>query len=282
MQMKVLARSLRVVLVVSAASAALAPTRSAQDAPVLRDARMRLNAIADSSGYFIYFYAVINAASSTTSVAVIHLGVAATAGTPAPLPATGGLFHDFSSLMPGTAPRAPVGPITPNTWESFLNRDATITWFGRSEGPVNLDSIAPGASLEGFGVRSPFLPGVTTSTAEPTWQSCCARFDPGTGEHPRPVEFQFVGRTIAPRYDPNDVTLATLGDELDAACAVPPLIQDAAACRDLKAELSRSVTAGPNALSSFRALLDQRRVALGPEAYWLLSLNADHILQTQP
>jgi hypothetical protein len=166
--------------------------------------------------------------------------------------------------------------------------DAVLEWWGIAGGLADEDSVAPSQSLDGFGVRATYLPGIREFWAYPTWQSCCSRPKAGSvdGEHPSPSEFAWRGRTVAHTVRPSDVTLTLLARQLAEACALS--WTSPSNCSALRSILDRARRFAAerdrrNAISQlqgFVAALNERRadeLSLQPNAYWLLRTNAHHL-----
>jgi hypothetical protein len=177
--------------------------------------------------------------------------------------------------------------------------NAFMHWYSHDEPvvvndsglPSNVDSAAPGGVKEGFGLRSPYLPGVRRFWAEPTYQSCCSKPIPNTpeNEYPNPSRFRVLGFAVAPTVRPRDMNLPTLTSDLRHACEDLHWIVDASVCQLLRARLGdvagllqrHDRTAAISALSRFLDDLErQHRLATKPvnnNAYWLLKVNAEYL-----
>ena len=165
-------------------------TVSAQTISPLHRVEFSLDEVADSERYLVYAYRIVNGRESQGGAAVLSLDVSAPRGTGFPtLPATGRFDHGAG--YPGVVlarfrDHVPVGPISPTNWEAFLTRDATLDWYGSHGGfEGDVDSISPGDSLRGFGLRSPYLPGIRQSWAAPTFKSCCTGLRPHSRVSPK-------------------------------------------------------------------------------------------------
>ncbi len=153
--------------------------------------------------------------------------------------------------------------------------------------PVSFDSVAPGAVQSGFGVRSPYLPGVREFAATPTQQSCCTQPN-AQGELPSSFLFKVRGFTVAPKYAPKEMTLLVLSDLLGRACELG-WITRGGGCEGLRTELApvreaeqRGQHEGEG--DSLRAFLAELEAQHGPgkpvndNAYWLLRVNGEYLL----
>jgi hypothetical protein len=257
-----------------------------------------LRAVGDSGSYLRYDYIVRNPGSSSWAIAVVRMDLTAPRGTGTKtLPATGRFRH--GAAMRGSAPlidHVPAGPISPESWQSWLLRDGFLDWYGlRNRGAQNLDSIAPGASLSGFGIRSTYLPGIRSVWAEPTWQSCCSRPRPPQPdvppeEHPSPDEFRVKGLTVGPTLHPDSVSIQVLQAFHARTCTELRWITDAGVCASLGATLGRVRQAVTQAdrtgtrteLRSFVSELEAQHGVGRPvndNAYWLLRVNAEFLLR---
>lgn len=254
----------------------------------------RLTALEDSSGYFVYRYTATNPAASTQGVAAIWLDLSASPGTPNnSLPATGRFLDGpaLDSPVP-VAPHATVGPISPPDWQSVLDRrSAGLEWFGTNGRIFDYDSIAPGDSLPGLGIRSTFFPAVREVKAQPTWQSCCQEpwgtpDDNPQGILPDPKDTAVASYALAPGYAADEITIGLLLSQLSTICADPLWLDDAALCAELAGLLDRARTrasdgdpAGASSeLSRVLERVEEERTRMQPEAYGLLHYNARAIM----
>lgn len=256
---------------------------TAQRSP-LRGVEIRVPSIADSGEYLLYSYTAVNWGSSTGGAAYLSIDVSAAVGTGYPiLPATGRFYHGAG--FPGVRLRdfrdhTPVGPVSPPNWEAFLTKGATLDWYGgRGGASGELDSIAPADSLTGFGLRSPYLPGVRAFSARPTFASCCGRPMPATAtresEYPDPSTFAVTGWTVGPSVRPQDLSIAIVRGDLRQVCGPLHWISDGAVCGRLEAHLAHQE------LRAFIDELDANHGAQGAvtdNAYWLLRVNAAYLL----
>ncbi len=267
-----------------------------QGAPPLRRVDLRLDSLADSGAYLVYSYRIVNARESRGGTAVLSLDVSAPRGTGFPtLPATGRFDHGAG--YPGVVltrfrDHVPVGPISPTNWKAFLRKDATLDWYGAHGGfEGDFDSIAPGDSLKGFALRSPYLPGVRALWAAPTFRSCCARVRPGSDasepENPNPSEFKILGWSVGPTYAPGTVTLDVMAALLTRVCGELAWVEGAQVCHSLRAKLNQAVQVRGDRDGSSRALLallEELEAQHGPgkpvndNAYWLLKANGEYLL----
>jgi hypothetical protein len=254
-----------------------------------------LEAVADSTEYLIYRYRIINPFVSRGGVAGIRLDLSAPAGTGRiRLPFTGELGHGGG----GPADHVPVGGIGPEHWWMQVLYNALFDWYAADVGVVvndsgvsaSADSAAPGTAKEGFGLRSPYLPGVRRFSADPTYQSCCSKPIPDTEEHeyPSPSDFRVHGFTVAPTVRPQDMSLDILASDLRQVCGNLHWISDQSVCRSLRTNLDQAAAAFRQhdhaglvtALSAFLDQLEQRHGVSGPvndNAYWLLKVNGEYL-----
>jgi len=259
---------------------------------------MKLDGIADSESYLVYAYRIVNAPESRGGAAVFSLDVSAPRGTGFPtLPATGRFDHGAG--YPGVVlaefrDHVPVGPISPTNWDAFLRKDATLQWYGSHGGfEGDIDSIAPGDSLRGFALRSPYLPGVRKSWAAPTFKSCCTELRPrgqsSEPENPNPSEFKILGWTVAPMYPPRNVTLSVVRELLGLVCGDLRWVSDPSVCQDLRAKLNEAAPARQRgghelAKSALKAFMDELEDQHGPgkpvsdNAYWMLKVNGEYLV----
>lgn len=250
----------------------------------------RLLAIDDSARYLAYSYSLKNPPSSTWSVAGLSLDVRATSGTPSALPATGE-FWDLTADSTVAHPPQPlepyvqIGPITPSEWLAILRGNGWLSWVAPENGLFATDSVSPGDTLSGFGLRSTYLPAIRRVRAEPTWQSCCRWPDPGALENPRTREFAVSSYAIAPGYRPEEITVGVLRSQLDTVCTDPLWLNDGNLCMELgdlmdqaASDLaSRNVSAAAATLADLRDRVDRVRARMEPEAYWLLYYNVRQV-----
>jgi hypothetical protein len=271
------------------------------DAPGLRGVVVDLQVLADSGSYLRYDYIVRASDNSSWAIALLRMDLTAPRGTGTrTLPATGRFKHGLATG--GRVPvidHVPAGPISPPNWQAWLSNGGInkgiLAWFGTRGGLHARDSIAPGASLSGFGIRSSYLPGIRSVWAEPTWQSCCSRprarpdGNPEQ-EHPVPDEFRVSGLTVGPTLHPDSVSIYVLQAFQARTCADLRWITDAGLCASLGARLGRARQALTQAdrtgarteLRSFLSELEARHGAglpVNDNAYWLLKVNAEHMLR---
>ena len=247
--------------------------------------------VADSQSYFVYRYELSNPAASVWSVASLGLDISANSGNPANLPATGDV-HVIEPFPTGGAPHAEVGPITPPGWLAIMSPRADLTWTPPTSRSFSGDSIPPGTSKDGFGIRSTYLPGITTIDVSPTTESCCREPTDTTGGeriYAAPWDHALTTHTIVPRYIPGEVTLDLLQSQRTAVCTNPLWINDAPLCAEIADSLnaaearlaSGNNTGARTALDGVLAILGAEREPAGPiedNAYWLLRMNTEHVL----
>lgn len=254
---------------------------------------MQLTAVEDSGSYLVYRYHIGVAAGSTNGIAQVIVDLADPGAGFAQLPSTGTFFYGPSTASVPTAEHAPIGTISPLHWEAYLSADATLAWYGSRGGAVNEDSIPPGSGLAGFGLRSTYLPGIRSVSAEPTWQSCCSEPDPASEveAHPDAGEFAVVGATVAPTVAPAEVEeetgVVTLIADVDELCALE-WIDDEGVCNSLRVKLEQAqasiIADRPAAIHQLQAFLNeldaQRGAHVNENAYWLMRVLGEHVLST--
>ena len=245
--------------------------------------------VEDSSSYSVYRYHIVNPASSRGGVAEVTLDLSAARGTGHErLQFTGHLFPHAA----GEGEHVPFGGIAPDRWEMLVVK-AGLDWHVdqvilRDGGPpVSSDSAAPGGVKGGFGVRSPYLPGIRSFSAVPTEQSCCSEPN-ARGELPNSSTFRARGWTVAPSVRPQDMSLTVLESDLVQACGSLRWITDTAVCGNLRSNLERAIASQesdrPAAKGLLRTFLDELEAQHGPgkpvndNAYWLLKVNAEYLL----
>ena len=254
-------------------------------------------AVDDSSAYLVYRYYAANHPASAGGISAILLDVSASPGTPSStLPATGRFINGPAITPLAVAPHAEVGPISPANWLATLRRTAALRWSGATGGVYDNDSIAPGDTLAGLGIRSTFLPGVVSVSSVPTYQACCSEpwgteEENPTRQHRDKDEFAVTATTVAPRYAPVEITLDIVQSQTSTVCTDPLWIDDSPLCTELIDSLDAADTrlaSGDNtgartALEGVLAILDAQREPTGPiedNAYWLLRLNTEHVLDS--
>lgn len=250
---------------------------------------LQLTALEDSVDYFVYRYTATNPATSTQGMASVRLDVSASPGPALPsLPATGRFLDGpaVTSRVP-IAPHAQIGPISPPGWQAALDRRTPLLdWYGVNGGIFDHDSIAPGDSLPGLGIRSTFFPAIRRAGGVPTWQSCCqapwgTEEENPTRAHRDPEYFAATSYALAPGYRPEEVTVALLQMQLDQICSEPLWLPDTELCSrwgDLLQSVSDMHRKGESDLAAeeLGGLLQRLTAAdarMEPEAYWLLYRN---------
>ncbi len=261
--------------------------------PILDAVHVEVTAVADSSVYLLYRYRIVNPPSSDGGVAVVELDLSAPAGTGhVLLPFTGSRGPGRSDVPD----HVPLGAIVPERWQVLVDWKARVVWYAHAvimaEGPPgSFDSVAPGAAKSGFGVRSPYLPGVREFAAEPTEQSCCSKAN-ARGEYPSSVYFRVRGFTVAPTYAPEKINVQVLSELLSRACGELGWIELGGACDALRAKLASASEAQQRgdherAAVSLRAFVTELEAQHGPgkpvndNAYWLLKVNGESLLAHQ-
>jgi hypothetical protein len=186
-----------------------------------------------------------------------------------------------------------LGSIVPERWQALVDWKARLMWYAHAvtmaEGPPgSFDSVAPRAVKSGFGVRSPYLPGVREFTARPTEQSCCS-IPNAKGEYPSSVFFRVRGLTVAPTYAPEKINVQVLRELLSRASGELGWIELGGACEALRAKLASASEAQQRgdherAAVSLRAFVTELEAQHGPgkpvndNAYWLLKVNGESLL----
>jgi len=266
--------------------------------------RLDLLEVQNQDSLWIYQYRITNISQNRWAISGFFLDLSAPSGTRhRTLPATGPFrdWHGDGVRVP-SRDHVPVGPISPETWGTVLRVDASLLWYGTTGGVIDNDSIAPGTSLAGFGLRSPYLPGTRQFWAEPTWQACCSEPgpDPETGlpgeEHPGTDEFRQSGWTVGPTRAPDEmsdpynalgIVLGYIRNTCDISWITNPGI-----CNSLRTKLEqarRALERGNNeaATGQLQAFLNELEAQRGDEpgkhvndnAYWLLKVNVEFILE---
>lgn len=267
-------------IAVATVGAVLAKQPSVQD---LAGVELEVSLIADSGSHLVYYYDLTNPSASTWGLSAIRLDIGALAGTPSNLAATG-TFYDFTDGPgPAAAPHAAVGPITPSPWSATLTRSATLSWHPRTGPFTSDDSVAPGATKTGFGIRSSYLPGISSVVATPTPEACCTVPD-STADgiiYPPRSRFAVTGWAVAPRYMPEEVDIDLLQTQLTAICSDPLWLASSALCTEFEGLLDQAAgqfasTDLYGAAISLSDLLDRveaEQQQMHGNAYWLLYHN---------
>lgn len=216
---------------------------------------VEVESLADSTQYLVYRYRFANPSSNSGGATTIDLTVSSLSSSPSQLLVSTGQLLDYSEpLSPDVSatPFVPIGVITPVGWKSILSTSAEVSWY-QGGGFLTEDSIAPGAAVSGFGLRSPFLPGIRDAFVEPTWRSCCSEPMEPLEENPERIHADPSGMalrvmTIGPTHDPAEFADFTAGIQiilLDAARACSDLswINSVGACDDIQSNLSAAASA---------------------------------------
>lgn len=253
-------------------------------APVsLGEVSFVLTTVSDSASYFVYEYDLTNPSTSDWAVGSIEVSIAASSGTPDNLAATGDLFDITTGGGAPVEPHAEVGPIAPAGWTAILDRIAGLTWAPPNSRRTTVDSVPPGATKSGFGIRSSYLPGLVPATAEPTITSCCLTPADTTEEPYYPLASNFAVSTTAvvPKYMPPEVTISLLQSQLATVCTDPLWLDDSALCTEF-GDLLDSAESDENdsnfygaaaVLTHLDGRVDDEQASMDSNAYWLLSLN---------
>lgn len=271
------------------------PAEAQSTRRVLDNVRFDVAAVTDSAQYLLYEYRIVNPASSHGGVGGVRVDLSAPVGTERiNLPSTGDLERNGPG---GELAHVPIGLIAPERWRmTVLPYNAHAYWYAADYGvvvngfglPASADSASAGGSKDGFGLRSPYLPGIRPFMAQPTFQSCCTEPN-ARGEYPVPSEFPVRGFTVAPTVRPQDMSLDILGHDVQETCGVQRWISDGALCGRLRAGLERASGAlkrsdragAKDALRAFLAELAPQHGSGNPvnaNAYWLLKVNAEYLL----
>lgn len=282
-------RRIALLVLVAVGSSGLTWRGPARD---LAEVSVSLTAVADSGEYFVYRYEIRNSSASTSGIGYIEVDISADSGAPATLPATGALFDLTVSPGGALAAQAEVGPITPTGWEAALDGRAHLSWYPPGSAQVTEDSIAPGEAKAGFGIRSSYLPGLTSARVEPTVESCCLVPDTIDGEliYPLPGSLGISIVTVVPRYRAGEVDVALLQEQLGAICQSQRWIEDASVCSELADSLDavENRLLIPNVDAAKDALIGLSRVlelhtgsdeAIPPPAGLLLRTNVMQLLE---
>jgi hypothetical protein len=271
------------------AGVSTAITAEGQSPPqILNTVRLEVTEVADSSGYLVYRYNVVNPASSHGGVAGVELDLSAPRGTGhVAMPFTGALGPSRKDVPD----HVPFGGIAPERWSMLVDYKARLAWYvaailpNDESAPVSFDSVGAGAERGGFGVRSPYLPGVREFAAIPTEQSCCTKPNP-QGELPSAFSFRVRGFTVAPTYGPDEMTLQVIRDLLGRICGELRWISQEGVCKSLRARLDAGglgeAAGRREQLQAFLQELDARHDAankpVSNNAYWLLKVNGEFLL----
>lgn len=264
----------------------LGPVEAQRRVSPLAQVLLALDSLTWIGGHLVYGYRLVNGQDSKGGVAAFTLDLSAPTGTGfLTLPSTGRFVHGAGVHgAKGLHDHVPVGPISPTNWEAFLLANGWLDWYGARGGlSGQYDSIAPHDSLAGFGVRSPFLPGIRQFSARPTFASCCTTLRPpnqsSEPEYPNPSEFRVTGWTVGPTIPPEKMTVRVLAALLDRVCGKLGWISSMGACQALRVKLTSASQRVQ--LSAFLAELEAQH---GPgkdvndNAYWLLKVNGEYVL----
>ena len=248
----------------------------------LGEVEYRLVEVADSGSYFVYSYVLKNPPSSTWGLSAAIMDISASSGTPATLPATGP-FEDLVAAFGGATPHAEVGPISPAGWRAIMNTQSGLRWSPPGSVTTTSDSITPGDSLGGFGLRSSYLPGLRRMQYEPTVESCCQQpiaTDPEIF-WALPRNYTVEGWSVGPRYMPEEVDLELLQIQLTTICSDPLWLDNSGLCTEFDGLLDEA-SADYDDLDYYAAafvldhLLDrvnEEQSQFDANGYWLLRLN---------
>jgi hypothetical protein len=244
---------------------------------------LQLVAVEDSGGYYVYRYDLENSANSDWAIAAVTVDISASMGTPENLPSTGSLLDITASGGAPVDPHAEVGPISPIGWDAILDRRAGLTWAPPNSRAETLDSVAPGGTKSGFGIRSSYHPGLTSAVATPTLGSCCLEAADTTDDpfYPMASDFRITTNAVVPRYAPAEIDLPVLQSQLTAICDDPLWLDDGPLCTEFDGlldeaadEYGESNFYGAMAvLSHLFDRINEEEEAFDPNGYLLLSKN---------
>jgi hypothetical protein len=270
--------ALRAVLISGVATLGLATHAAAQVTGV-----EFVGEVEDSLSYLVYWYELTNPSASAWAIAALQLDISASSGTPTNLPASGDIV-----IVPGFGseqPHAEVGPIAPTGWRSIQSPLARLRWAPPNTRSCSGDSVAPGASKGGFGLRSTYLPGINSIEAFPTIESCCREPTDTTGGefiYAMPSQLAVTGSTIAPRYMPEEVTIDLLQTQLTTVCTDPLWLDDSQLCTEFgdlldladDEEDDDNFYGAAAVLGRLKDRVGEEQASMEANAFWLLSLNA--------
>lgn len=268
-----------------------------QTGGMLSGAELTVVQVSDSGDYLVYEYSVVNGSGSSASIAGISLDLSAVGAGHSILAMTG-RFDDGVATRPGGTSftsHVPFGAISPNNWQAFLMRFGTLEWFGIRGGTFALDTVAVGTEATGFGLRSPYLPGLRDYSAEPSWQSCCSSpmssgVGVNPGEHYSPEDFAASGVTVGPTRAASDLvnaqtTLNAVSSDLTEVCALGWVSNRT--CRSLNRSINRVLKdLGRNRTRGVMRSLGRvittlegsRGRSVNENAYWLLRVNLEYAI----
>ena len=287
--MTVIPRGLAGFVAVTALALTQAPAR------LLDRVAFEVQAIEDSSGYFLYSYRLSNSPSSRGAVAAVNIDLSSAPGADgrAVLPSTGRFINTTGTAVGPVRDHVPIGAVTPENWIAALMPNAILSWAANqgyaTDGPFTRDSAAVGGSKEGFGLRSPYYPAIRRFSAEPTLGSCCARPKAGSGEYPVSGEFRIKSVTVAPGIRDQDITVETVRADLQQVCGPLQWIAEGPTCGVLRGRVQEASAAtqrhdaqsAKQALNAFLQELDDQHDSgkvVTDNAYWLLKTNASYLL----
>lgn len=227
-----------------AATVVLAPSRlDAQTMPAfLPGARLEVLRVEAAGDALQYQYRVVNPAASPAGIEQVGLDLSAPPGTGfLLLPGSDRLSHAASA--PHTVSlrdHVPVAVRSPGAWKAIVGVEGEVRWLSETGG-ITRDSLVPaGSELDGFGLRSTWLPGPREYWLEPDWAVCCSQpKDTIVGEHPDPWDFRATGVTVGPAVPPNTLTVSLLQAQLAYSCN-SGWIRNRGVCRSLEAKLAQA------------------------------------------
>jgi hypothetical protein len=276
-----------------------APAPAQSQMLLIKEARLEVTSVAESSGYLVYHYRLSNSASSRGAVGGFNVDVSGARGAGrVVLPSTGEFINTTGIAVGPVTDHVPVGVISPDNWSASLMPNAILSWAafqgystdGTTAVPFTRDSAAPGGSKDGFGLRSPYYPGIRRYSAEPTLGSCCAHPKAHSNEYPAAGEFRVISVTVAPTVRPEDIRVETVRSDLQQACGPLRWIADLTVCGRLRSIVEDAASAlqrrdsqsAKQELASFLQELENQHGAGKPvneNAYWLLRINGQYLLE---
>lgn len=265
----------------------IAPACGGQDTTGLVAAELVVS-VADSGAYFFYDYTLHNPRTSTWGLAAVLIDVGASSGTPPSLASTGRLI-DVTTEGAGQQPHVELGVDTPEPWKAIFDRTASLMWSAGWTIRTTADSIIPGDSLAGFGLRSSYLPGVRSMKSLPTLESCCREpSDTIEGElyWSGPEAFAADGYAVAPEFIPAEFTPEILRSQLEFVCGDTGWLVDGQACSAIGEDLDRTISAwqandwelAAKVLAGVQSQIEASRPSFRTNGYWLMTVNTGALL----
>jgi hypothetical protein len=275
---------------------------SAQSLPTLASAKIKA-AVTYSSGIFTYSYSVQNDPASGGSIWVMSVDISKPNGT-ATLEAQGlvngtGFLANSSQVVlnqSSTVPMVPVGLQAPPGWLVSQSVSGTASWGAGSSASL----ILPGATLDGFQIASPGVPGIRTCVVKPHLDSDNLPIAPlsGPGDLDRYLQdlsviedsVKLTIQTVAPTSPPNNLNpidfLGTIQTYKEEALKFG-WIENPGIANSLDAKISAALAAlqgGDNntAKNILNALMNEVDAQAGkhltPEAVALIKFNTQFLI----